>query len=312
MFTINNTTKTLAERIGLKDLSDCLKFPKFFEIETVNACNARCVMCTIKEWEGNDSAVMKDELFQKFVDEVSQFNDWIEIICLNRDGEPTLDKKLPLKIKQLKDVGIKKVRIVTNAQRLTNKFAQQILEAGIDEVMFSIDSIEKETYEKIRIGLDFDTVFNNILDYIQLRNDININSKITIRMVEMPQTMPGKEKWLSFWKSKVSDKDSVYTMPMHNWGNQLEEEVEKKVNFYSTKACISPFSSVAIHSDGKIGICAADYNTKHHMGDFSKESIQNIWQGENFNDVRIAHLNKNRNKYSICRGCDIWDRSYTY
>jgi len=312
MFKNTQTAQNLAERIQLKDINESLKFPKFFEIETVNACNARCIMCTIKEWEGNDSAVMKDELFNKFVNEVSQFSDWIEIICLNRDGEPTLDKKLPLKIKKLKDVGIKKVRIVTNAQRLTNKFAQEILEAGIDEVMFSIDSIEKEVYEKIRIGLDFDKVFNNTLDYIELRDKINKNSKITIRMVEMPQTIGNKENWLSFWKSKVSKNDSVYTMPMHNWGNQLQEEVEKKVNYYSTKACISPFSSVAIHSDGKIGICAADYNTKHHMGDFAEQSIEAIWQGKKFNDVREAHLSKNRNKYSICRGCDIWDRSYTY
>ncbi len=306
------TAQELAKRIDLKNLSDCLRFPKFFEIETVNACNARCIMCTIDEWEGNDSAVFSDELFQKFVDEVAHFSDWIEIICLNRDGEPTLDRKLPLKIKQLKDVGIKKVRIVTNAQKMTNKFARAILEAGIDEVMFSIDSIDKEIFEKVRVKLSFDKVLNNTLDYIKLRNEININSKVTVRMVEMPQTIEGKEKWLEFWNSKVNDNDSVYTMPMHNWGNQLQAEVEKKVNFFAPKACISPFSSVAIHSDGKIGICAADYNTKHNMGDFSKDSIQAIWQGEKFTEVREAHLSKNRNKFSICRGCDIWDRSYSY
>ena len=30
-----------------------LEFPKYIEIETVNACNARCPMCTINDWERN-------------------------------------------------------------------------------------------------------------------------------------------------------------------------------------------------------------------------------------------------------------------
>jgi len=28
---------------------DLLAFPRYFEIETVNACNARCTMCTIDD-----------------------------------------------------------------------------------------------------------------------------------------------------------------------------------------------------------------------------------------------------------------------
>lgn len=300
--------KNITDRLNIENVNDSVKFPKYFEIETVNACNARCIMCTINEWDGNDSQIFSKTLFDKFVSEVSDFSDWIEIICLNRDGEPTLDKDIANKIKKLKDVGIKKVRFVTNGQRLDDKLARKVLEAGIDEVMFSIDGFTKKTFETIRVKLDFDKVKNNTLNYIKLRNEINPKSMATIRMVEMPQNKSERQDWLKFWNDKISSHDKVYTMPMHNWGNQIGEEA-KKVEFFSTKACISPFSSMAIHSDGKVGICAADFNTKHFMGDFAKSSIQNIWQGNNCSDVREAHFTSNRNKYDICRGCDIWDRT---
>lgn len=303
-------SQQLAKRLNLGTLGEAVVFPKYFEIETVNACNARCIMCTINEWTGNDSQIMSDALFDKYVAEVSKFSDWIEIICLNRDGEPTLDKKIASKVKKLKDVGIKKVRFVSNGQNLNEKLAREVLEAGIDEIMFSIDSIEKEMYESIRVKLDFDKVMKNTLEYIKLRNEINPLSMVTVRMVELPQNISQKESWLKFWNEKISKHDKAYTMPMHNWGNQLGEDKDK-VAFYADKPCTSPFSSMAIHSDGKVGICAADYNTKNFMGDFSTHSIQEIWQNSKFNDVRECHLNRDRNKYDICRGCDIWDRSYS-
>lgn len=310
MLQLSKITQELSTKLSLPVLEDSTYFPKYFEIETVNACNARCIMCTINEWSGNDSNLMSDELFDKFVKEAANFSDWIEIVCLNRDGEPTLDKNIANKVKKLKDVGIKTVRFVSNGQNLNEKLSRDILNAGIDEVMFSIDSIDKSTYESIRIKLDFEKVMTNTLNYIKLRNEINPLSKTTIRMVELPNNVNQKDEWLTFWNSKISKTDKAYTMPMHNWGNQLGEN-QDKVNFYANKACTSPFSSMAIHSDGKVGICAADYNTKNYMGDFSTQSIQEIWQSKNFDNVRNAHLNANRNKYDICRGCDIWDRSYT-
>jgi radical SAM protein with 4Fe4S-binding SPASM domain len=302
--------KEFLQRLDVKDISQTYIFPKYFEIETVNACNARCIMCTIDEWTGNDSQMMSDKLFDKFVEEVANYSDWIKIICLNRDGEPTLDKNIAQKVKKLKDIGIKLVRFVSNGQNLTQKLSRDILNAGIDEVMFSIDSVDKQTYEQIRIKLSYDKVMENTLNYMKLRDEINPLSRVTIRMVELPQNISQKQDWLKFWNDKISNADRAYTMPMHNWGNQLGEDNDK-VKYYADKACISPFSSMAIHSDGKIGICGADYNTKNFMGDFSKDSIQDIWQNAKFSGVRQCHLNKNRNQYDICRGCDIWDRSYT-
>ena len=70
---------------------ELLAFPIHFEIETINACNARCPMCTIDEWN-KDEKMMSDELFKKIVEEIAQHKDTVKRVNLYRDGEPLLDK----------------------------------------------------------------------------------------------------------------------------------------------------------------------------------------------------------------------------
>ena len=78
----------LAKRICLEELGDCRYFPKYFTIETCNNCNANCVMCPKGQKGIKNIQVMQDILFDKIVDELSHYNNWIEMVCLNSDGEP--------------------------------------------------------------------------------------------------------------------------------------------------------------------------------------------------------------------------------
>ncbi|MBM7866695.1 radical SAM protein [Heliobacterium gestii] len=312
MYPRSEQNDQLAGRIGLTDLSQCELFPKYFEIETVNLCNARCIMCTIDKWEKKASPFMSMELFHKFAEEVGQYRDWIETICLNRDGEPTLDKDLPLRVKMLKDGGIKRVTMSTNGQRLDADLAERLLAAGLNDIMISIDGCTKETFEGIRRGLQFETVVENAQNFIRLRDKGNHLCTVRIRMVVMEENQHEVEPWLAFWSPLLRAGDKAYAMPAHTWGNQLSPEEEAEISRFSAHPCISPFSSMAMHVDGTVGICAVDYNVKFPMGDFRRQSIKEIWNGEAFRNVRSFHATQRRNEIDFCRGCHIWDRQYHY
>ena len=123
----------LASRLDLADIKESFYFPKYFEIETVNACNARCVMCTIDDWEQSRNPIMDEKLFSKFVDEISLYTDWIDTVCLNRDGEPTLDKNLHKKISRLipqvhfTDIIMKNQKDKLRLAKETIKFANKLV-----------------------------------------------------------------------------------------------------------------------------------------------------------------------------------------
>ena len=88
----------LNRRIDTKaKYKDLLEFPKYIEVETVNACNARCPMCTINDWERN-YPVMKDNVWDKISDDIIENKTFIKRVSLYRDGEPLIDKKMPKRI----------------------------------------------------------------------------------------------------------------------------------------------------------------------------------------------------------------------
>ena len=308
MFPKTAANKKLAERIFLKDLEESRYFPKYFEIETVNACNARCSMCSVRQWKKAKSPLMSDKLFNKFVNEISKYADWIETVCLNRDGEPMLDKNIALKVREVKACGIKNVTFATNAQLLTPEAVHKLIDAGLDDIMISIDSLTKKTFELIRKGLDYEKVLKNTLKLIDIRNKKHSKMTIRIRMVVMEENQSEVKEWMRFWKSKVCKHDRVYAMPKHTWGNQIENEKNKDIAKYSKVPCVSLFSTLILKSDGRVPLCGADYNARHIMGNFGKQSVEEIWNGKKFTNLRHAHAAKNRNSIDMCCGCHIWDK----
>jgi radical SAM protein with 4Fe4S-binding SPASM domain len=297
----------LADRLNLAHIEESFHFPRYFEIETVNACNARCVMCTIDDWEKVRNPIMSDKLFAKFAEEVSNHHERVDRVCLNRDGEPTLDKNLHKKIKLLKDAGIKEVTLATNVQLLDEKRIHQYLDAGLDDIMLSIDGNTKKTFEEIRVDLDYETVVQNSLNLIKIRDKKNLPLIIRLRMIILDSNQHEVQDWISFWSDKVGPNDQVYAKVAHTWGNQLNRETDENVQAYADKPCIAPFSSMIIHTNGTVPMCSIDYASKMKIGDFSKNSIAEIWNDEPMMNIRKLHANSCRNEIALCRGCRIWE-----
>lgn len=300
----------LEKRMFLDNLNDCEYFPKYFTIETCNNCNAKCIMCP-KGLKGTKKLeLMEETLFDSIVEQLRDYSDWIEMICMNSDGEPTLDKFLSKRIKKLKDIGIKRVNISTNGQLLTDELIVKLIDSGLDDIRVSLDAYYEETYNKVRRGLDYKKVVENVKRLIEIRNEKNSNMEIRIRMVELDENVNERELWSTYWKTLTTDIDKVQIMPKHSWSGQIEEEENEDILFYADKPCISVFSSMAINYDGTVQLCDSDIQQSVILGDVYTQKIKDIWNGERFREARGLHAYGERNKIEICKGCDHWSREF--
>ena len=285
---------------------ELLSFPKYFEIETVNACNARCVMCPL---QGSRRKPMTDELFKKISEEIIDHASLVKRVALYRDGEPLLDPKLAARIQVFKEGGIKRVGISTNVSLLDQTRAEGILKAGIDEVILSIDSLQKEVFEGIRIGLKFETVLDNALRFIDLRNAIRPETQIWVRMVRQQANEDEWEDYEAFWKAKLARADRVNFHHIHNWGGQLEETGDLMTRHQNTEKfspCIALWSLMPIFSNGKVPLCNVDYQKKYELGDINTSSIWEIWKSGQMNAFRDKHLKQRKTEIRICADCNAW------
>lgn len=294
----------LVRRISPQESYDALlKFPRYFEIETVNACNATCPMCTIADWK-REAGLMKDDLFKKIAYEIGAHPE-VKRVHLYRDGEPLLDKRLHRKIKLLKSLNVRRVGISTNCSLLDREHAEAILWAGIDEVILSVDSIRSDTYEKIRTGLDFGDVMNNAQEFFRLRDDVNPECQIWVRMIR--QELNDKEwpEYRSYWAGYANSSDRIDYRYIHNWGTQLKDF--KAISTADThKPCVALWSLMTIFADGSVPLCNVDYNNKYPLGSVLTNTISEIWQSQEQARRQQMHLDRERNKIPPCEHCTVW------
>jgi len=283
-------------------------FPKFFLIETVNVCNAKCIMCGIN-FSKKKKAIMQKYLFDKITDEISQHRDHVEKVMLYLDGEPLLDKTLHLKIKQMKEKGVRKVNIATNASLLDNRKGIELIEAGLDEIYITIDSLNQRTFEAIRTGLKFKTVYENTLKFIRLRNRLNKDLSIRIQMILQESNFHETGFFTQHWTRLLEKNDQIAVQRAHNWASSVsvmkfgDEERANEI------PCIALWGTMCIHVDGSIGLCCMDTDCSILLGNIKDQTITSIWQGGKLRKVREKHLYGARKNISLCDGCTLWRES---
>jgi MoaA/NifB/PqqE/SkfB family radical SAM enzyme len=294
------------DKLGLDSIDQSNIFPKYIEIEAYDGCNLNCIMCPLGKDIYKGGGAIDMSLFRKIVSQLENYKDWINNVCLSRNGEPLLNKHVPEMIKLLKDIGIKRVNFSTNGTALTDKTSRKLIESGLDEIRFSVDGYHKNTYENIRKGGNYDKLLENIIHFINLRNDYKAdNLQVQLRLVEQELNKNEIIEWEYFWRKKLRLSDVVASKKLHSWGNEHINE-----GYSSTDVkhpCISPFSTLEILYDGTVPLCGCDYIPKVNLGNVNNTDIIDIWRSNKFLEIRNDHAIGNRNNIEICIGCQIWD-----
>ncbi|HBT43847.1 MAG TPA: hypothetical protein DIW51_13165 [Rhodospirillaceae bacterium] len=293
------------------------EFPSIIQLETVYACNARCVMCplSIDVFDGPQAdrmeraRLMSDALFDKICEEITPYADQMRRVTIQLLGEPLLDKKLESKISRLKKIGIKEVFFSTNGSLFTDKRAVSILESGVDEVDFSVDGATKETFEKIRVGLNYDEVVDNIKRFVKIRNEMNSKVRVRLRFTLQSDNFNELEQYYDYWKDILTEDDIIYSKYMHSfagekhikdmyptaWGLDMET--------LNQQSCGTLWKALVIQSDGTVITCSDDYSSKDILGNIAEETIKDVWHGERFNAFRQRHVEEGRNAFEKCKDC---------
>jgi MoaA/NifB/PqqE/SkfB family radical SAM enzyme len=307
--------RDIARRFTVGNIDELLEFPQYFQVETTRLCNARCPFCPSDVWD-TSTPYMSDALFKKIADEIIEFRNGVKFVDVQRAGEPLLDKKIYDRVRYLKEGGVKFVAITTNASGLTEQNARKLLDSGIDEVMLSIDSVDKEEYERLRFGLKYEQVIANIRGFFKLRDEMRPECIIRVRGVSFFDTSQKEDldaihRWEHFWDGLRKPQDRIYMKRAHNWGNQRSIEGHSPEYDWVYHPCVIPFSTMHISAMGIVALCPQDYDAVINFGDIKTQSIVEVWRGEKMQKMRKLHLGGERNQVSFCQGCRLFDEEFS-
>jgi radical SAM protein with 4Fe4S-binding SPASM domain len=265
--------------------------PDIVQIESTNLCNAKCVFCPRDEMHRRQG-VMDLDLFKKVVDECAVLG--ITHVRVHNYGEPFLDRQLVEKVRYAKERGIAEVGMISNGSLVTEPIARGMIEAGLDAINISVDASGKETFERTRVHLEYDTVIDNIRTLARLRREMGrTRPKLILSFVRQGNTAD-EQAFIDEW-SRIADK--IHVTDLHNWAGTLNATSD--VNF----PCYRMWLTFTVLWDGRVSLCCADFDGRHILGDLRTSSISEIWNSPAYLAVRRQQLRDGGPE--ICRSCDL-------
>lgn len=297
------------EMYGLKKGAEI--FPLMVLASVSYVCNSKCPGCpytqsNIRE-DFVDAPFMPPEIFKRIADEVGRFGSMLRI---TGGGEPLLHPQMVELIEYAKKVGAK-VGLITNGSLLTQDKVDRLLNAGIDAIDISVDAADAGTYSKVRVGLNFNILLDNVRYLIARRNLSRSKTKVIVSIIDQ-KTMAGKlESAVSFWRGIV---DNVQVRKYLTWGiGDPTESGDPTPLTIKRTPCPWLFERIDVNGRGKIVLCGSDITEKTDFGNVSDTLIEDVWRGEKLESLRKRMLSGKLNPDEICSTCSDWQyRSWDY
>ncbi len=140
---------------------------RLLQVESAIACNLKCVMCPWKDVRDKaaNHGIMDQEIWEAIKPHLPE----VASLDLTGGGEPLLQPRLTEWVADAKAAGCE-AGFLTNGLLLNEKITRNLLASGLDWICISMDGASKDTYEKIRIGSDFDKVAENVARVSKMRS----------------------------------------------------------------------------------------------------------------------------------------------
>ncbi len=323
-----------------KDL-DPADHPVHVDLETVAQCDLRCGsseedpagFCQIWTHEhirtqGFDEhtfqrGYMDPVLFGRLIQQCADIG--VSSIKLNYRGEPSMHPRIISFIREASSLGIHDIMMNSNgnggARRTPNLFAQMV-EAGITDLMFSVDACEPETYAKQRVGGKWEILLNSVRTAVQARaegkgtRDCRIRASVVRTNVNAADVDSGRME--EFWRGTMGvDWMSISECYFPAGANHHWKAAEWQQYSAAEFQCADPFRRMVVTWDGRHTMpCCQGFTMEIEGGPVVKvpnypvmKTIREAWHSPNFERLRNAHRDRTWDRAQggepICQSCAV-------
>jgi len=292
-----------------------LDTPLVVQFHPIKLCNFRCKYCgfSMKYEERpylSDRTEMDFELYKKGVDEMLLFPSRVKALKLAGMGEPLIYKRAGEMISYATaKKAAEKTEIISNGFLLSKSISRSLIDSGLSRLVLSIQGTSAKKYlEVCGKKLDFKEFVKDIRYFYENRGSTHVYIKI------IDIALDGKEDRQKFFDIFGDICDTIgieNAVPIHP-GLEFNKTLKSK-GISSTQfgmplnaenvICPQPFFLMHVTPDGKVIPCCA-FKYPLYVGDLTKQTLPEIWNGPGFNAFRKAMLSGVR-ACKVCAECDI-------
>lgn len=287
--------------------------PITFSIEPTNRCNLKCPECPSGLGElTRNLGLLSTENFKNIINQIKDTCIYIQLFF---QGEPYINKNLSEMVANARKNKIYSA-ISTNGLLLKESKIDEILETPPDKLIFSIDGLDEESYQKYRVGGKFSAAEKALKLLINKKKEKKQKLPfIELQFIAMKQNEYQISDVFKFGSKLGVDKVVIKTMQLSSYENALKfmpidkkysryyiEDNQLKIKNKLKNECFALWRTSVITWDGDVAVCCFDKDADYNLGNVFKNNFNEIWTNENYTKFRKAIFN-NRKKIPMCTNC---------
>lgn len=215
-------------------------------------------------------------------------------------GEPLLYPHIIEAVKYITQSG-KESEIYSNASLLTSDVAKGLFEAGLTDLILSVDENSGERFESIR-KLSWQKVLTNIEGAVKIRDDMGVGTRLKVSSCVGDFNIDRIGEIRDFWLNIV---DEVNLGPYVPLPPETRLDVGATVDM-SPVSCNQPYYNLLIRVNGVVTFCCMDWYDTMILGrvdrGVTKDRLLDIYNNKDFNAMRYG-MEFGKNAPVLCSYC---------
>ncbi|MBS7640666.1 MAG: radical SAM protein [Candidatus Bathyarchaeia archaeon] len=158
-------------------------YPEVLQVEVTNKCNFNCYMCIRRFWNAN----LMDLNLNLYERALSSISKYLKRIVLYGFGEPLINPNFIEMLRIARDILSKDSEIIvsTNGSMLNPTLFEKMARIGVDNILFSVDTVDACKLKCIREGAEPRTVLNNLYTAAKIKRRNRDRPKLGVEVVLM-------------------------------------------------------------------------------------------------------------------------------
>ena len=288
-----------------EDLSNT-PFPKIIEIQTMSFCNGGCVVCPYRSLDIKQTR-MPDDILDKLLTEIEEHKEEVERVIPYLNNEPSFDRRMMKILRRLKKENIF-VEVSSNMSNWKLEDLEAIVkEELIEDFRVSFFGHNKELYESLMTGLEFEETSEKLKYLLKVNREENNKIDIEIIVVLLPS--------LDVDEIRTGLNELFDNPKIHCFGfldrcgkveiakNQLAIDTETEVVGCELNR---PYERCCIYANGNVVLCSQDWEQEVVIGNVYKKSIFEVWNSPEAKHIRKIVLGEETcpNNF-LCTRCKL-------
>ena len=288
--------------------------PLFVSVEPANVCQLRCPECPVGQRTKDkglktEMPLMTREVFRRVLKEIQE-TAWVMQFYFQ--GEPLLNKDLPQMIREAHEAGLYTI-VSTNGQAMTEDLAEELVRAGLNRIIVSMDGLTDASYNAYRVGGSLEKTKMALQLLRKAKERLKGHTMIELQCLRLKTN---EHEWKAFersYRSLGADRLVFKTAQLYDYANghplmpsqaKYSRYIKGSDGLYHRrklgKGCWRVWSGVVVTTNGEVLPCCYDKAREYAYGNIMNTGMRELFAGEKANTFRQAAMQQTP---LICQEC---------